>query len=92
MSLRERIANHPDLLPGTWRLSTANHPVVRCPECERAIALVLHTIKPDGVVLSAVSCSGCFWGAWLILDGWAHGSKAAGAPIATPSPRAAAAR
>lgn len=70
------------LAPGSWFLS-AGQPVHRCPECLRAAAMVLHSVDADGEVNASIACvSPCGYHVWGKLDGWTHGVKKAGDPVA----------
>lgn len=81
MTFRVHIPFDPELMPGSWRLS-AGQPVHRCPDCEKAAAMVLHTVDADGRVDASIACfSPCGYHVWGILDGWTHGVKLAGRAV-----------
>lgn len=53
------------LMPGQWRMAVEKVPLVKCPECERAILFAAK--RPD--LPSPIACQ-CGWGATVQLDGW----------------------
>lgn len=80
---RVSIPHDPRLAPGTWFLS-AGQPVHRCPECHKASAMVLHSVAADGEVNASIACfSPCSYHVWGRLEGWTHGEKKSGEPVAT---------
>lgn len=79
---RVRIPFDPELRPGTWFLS-AGHPVHRCPECNKASAMVNHSVDADGTVNASIACfSPCGYHVWGTLESWTHGRKEPGHPVA----------
>lgn len=74
---RVRFSHDEHLAPGTWMLSDGQ-PVLRCPDCKKAAAMVNHSVDVDGTVNASIACfPPCQHHVWGILDGWTHGAKPA---------------
>lgn len=81
---RVHIPHDDNLAPGTWTL-VDGQPAHRCPQCKVASVMTNHSVDADGMVNASMACfAPCTFHIWGILDGWKHGVKAAGEPIADP--------
>lgn len=80
-------SDDPAVPRGTWKLAAyEGQPIHRCPKCGKSGFMINHSVEADGTVNASIACfPPCDYHVWGILDGWTHGKKEAGKPIAQKS-------